>query len=139
MTGPTPPRWDDATLTLVMSALGWSTGDAPSYWREEAGAVLAALADAGLLVPAGGDKTELFATFRNERTARMAPWADHTDWMIRNSAEAALHTAHVWNGGRHSDRGAFAARCVQVLWPDGREYRTPWQPINATEEAPDVH
>lgn len=99
-------------------------GGLPRLHRAEAEKVLAYLAGAGRLLPEGGERIELFAAFRNQHAATHAPWVDHADYAIRSNAEAALHTARVWGGE------AIAARCVQTWWPNGREYRTPWERID---------
>ena len=67
---------------------------------------------------AGGEKIELFATLKNPRVR--PPWGDVSAWVIRGSAEAALHTARIWGGD------ACAVRCWLIEWSDGREHRTPW-------------
>lgn len=87
--------------------------------RHSIGCIVQEPIDVALL--AGGLRIQLYAVIKDRSV--IPPWVDHTYWMIRNSAEAALHTAEVWGGE------ALAVTCTQIWWPDGREYRTPWVPI----------
>ena len=50
--------------------------------------------------------------------ALRAPWCDASYYQIVSSAEVALRKAEIMRGE--------ALTCLQTLWADGSEYRSPW-------------
>lgn len=79
-----------------------------------------------LILMHGGEIIDLYAVFKGPHA--YAPWQPREDYLMRNSPEAALHSAAVWGAG------AYAAHCIQLWLPDGGEFRTPWEPFTDVNE-----
>ena len=122
-------RWTDETREDVARVLrdadteGWLTGPhgvlAP-YYQGIADSVLTILADAGLLLPPGGEVREEHATVKDRRR----PW----EFVYRTTAEAARHTAAVWGSG------AYVVVRTETCWPDGAVLVGPWREVTDASE-----
>lgn len=67
-----------------------------------------------LLLPGGETRQEYGA---------VKPHHSSQDYTVRSTADAAVHTAHVWGPG------ARAMTRFTTDWPDGSRYTTPWKEI----------
>jgi hypothetical protein len=112
------PRWADETQALVAKVL------APHWYdQRDAQAVLAALADAGLLIPPGGEVRECWQDYDTISGGSVGfdSLAKAVEWRKRHAKPLVP-----WDPPPHP---TVTQVCTVTTWPDGSVHTGPWQPV----------
>lgn len=118
------PRWSIETEKALAEAVARMENREPYYVVDMAAArvVLAHLADSGRLLPDGGVTQTVWAPFNGDKPL----W---TTGSTETYAREKLPHVQRWCPDAH------LRRRMVTTWPDGREYRTPWEPAESPDGA----
>lgn len=141
-------QWSAETEALVTNvATAWASNypipawgladgtrleDLAAAWGQQITArVLPALADAGLLLPPGGQVVEQWRVmWKNSEEAPVRTWADYpTKYSAVRRAKLLNGTKMVGINGNTFTAIAWAERRTMTTWADGSEYAGIWSPV----------